>query len=272
MSFVGHCKRYQLADFLFGVFLVIITAIFYCNFLPYCRPFSWDDPTINYPYTTHVLFPTWTLFFFLFLALCMYTVFFFAFGGCFWPWIKAQLFAFIAQLLIVSLLKLYAGRIRPDYLDRLRSLGFNENSYAKSGLKGITQAEYYCELGRTYPILRDGRFSFPSGHSSSSFSVFVFMSLFLFAKLQPLAREGSFLLLFTSLSPLIFAFLCAVSRTRDYWHNFDDIIAGALIGSSSALLCFYNTFRIASNGVCVARQTEVYEDGERNSSINVINI
>ncbi|RNF09179.1 phosphatidic acid phosphatase protein [Trypanosoma rangeli] len=260
VSFYTH---YQLLDVLLGLLLLIVSVVFSSWSSPYCRPFSWTDPTIDYPYFTSVTFPTWTLVVFIVLALLLYTAVVSYLGGTLWVWLKAQLLAVISQLVVVNMLKVYAGRIRPDYLNRLRSLGFKEESHQNAGMSGTRAAEYYCRLGDEHRVLREGRLSFPSGHSSTSFAVMTFMSLFLFAYTRPSARGGSFFRLLMSLSPMVIAFLCAVSRTRDYWHHFDDIVAGALLGSVSALLCFYNAFRITEGGLCVARAIELMEQEER---------
>ncbi|RNF26780.1 phosphatidic acid phosphatase protein [Trypanosoma conorhini] len=260
---VSYWRRYQLLDAVVGLGLLVVSMVVVVWVSPYCRPFSWSDPTINYPYVTRVTFPTWTLLFFILLALLLYTAVVTYLGGALWVWLKAQLLAVISQLVVVNLLKVYAGRIRPDYLNRLRSLGFKEGLHENAGVHGVTDTEYYCRLGDEHPVLREGRLSFPSGHSSTSFAVMTLMSLFLFAYTRPSARGGSFFRLLLSLSPLTIAFLCAVSRTRDYWHHFDDIVAGALIGGVSALLCFYNAFRVTEGGLCVARVVELREQEER---------
>ncbi|PWV01311.1 putative phosphatidic acid phosphatase protein [Trypanosoma cruzi] len=265
---VLYWKTYQLLDFVLGLFLLILSSILVFVVPPYCRPFSWNDPTINYPYVTNVAFPTWSLLLMFVLALIFYVAVLTFLGGPIWVWLKAQTLAVISQLVVVNLLKVYAGRIRPDYLERLRSLGIDENTYAKIDLKYMASAEFYCKLGAEHRVLREGRLSFPSGHSSTSFSVLAFMSLFLFAYTQPSSRGGSFLRLILSLSPLAIAFLCAVSRTRDYWHHFDDIVAGALIGIVSALMCFYNAFYITEDGRCVARVIELAQQEERAGDIS----
>ncbi|KEG09499.1 phosphatidic acid phosphatase protein [Trypanosoma grayi] len=249
--------HYQLLDCVVALVLLITTTIISVMVSPYCRPFSWRDPTIDYPYITDVTFPLWTLFVFLVTVSVFYGVVVTALGGPLWTWLRAQLLAAAFQQVVVNVLKVYAGRIRPDYLNRLRSLGYNEDSYAKSGVKDMTSTEYYCRLGNHHRELREGRLSFPSGHSSTSFVVFVFMSLFLCAYVRPSSHGGSFMRLILSLCPLLIAFMCAVSRTRDYWHHFDDIVAGSIIGTVCALLCFYNAFRITEGGLCVARRSEL---------------
>ncbi|ORC92375.1 phosphatidic acid phosphatase protein [Trypanosoma theileri] len=271
-------NHYQLLDCVVALLFLVISTIVTATCSPYCRPFSWKDPSIDYPYVVSVTFPIWTLFLFLAMALVFYGLVVTSLGGPLWLWVKAQLLAAVSQQVIVNLLKIYAGRIRPDYLNRLRYLGFNEDSYAESGVKGITASEYYCRLGDKYAELREGRLSFPSGHSSTSFAVFTFMSLFLFAYIRPSSHGGSFVRLLLSLCPMIIAFLCAVSRTRDYWHHFDDVVAGALIGTVCSLLCFYNAFRITGGGLCVSRRSEAGENmvdvsgGESTQNTQVVTI
>ncbi|KAG5507095.1 hypothetical protein JKF63_05841 [Porcisia hertigi] len=167
--------------------------------------------------------------------------------GQLYPWLRAQLWSTGLQIFVVSLLKVYAGRLRPDFLSRLKSVGYTNST---PGLPNPqTDPNYYCALMDTHPNLKEGRLSFPSGHSSTSFSVFTILSLFLVAHLRPFAFHASFVRLMICLSPIIVATVCAVSRTRDNKHHFSDILTGSLIGICSALLAFHGCFRRVGGAV-----------------------
>lgn len=53
-------------------------------------------------------------------------------------------------------------------------------------------------------------------------------------------KQGTILL--GCVSPLVIALLVATSRTRDYHHHFADIVAGCLVGSTSAVVHFVTNF------------------------------
>ncbi|CCW64725.1 unnamed protein product [Phytomonas sp. EM1] len=168
--------------------------------------------------------------------------------GPIYSWIRAHLWACLMELFLVDMLKLYAGRLRPDYLARLAEANYSKKSGSPDPK---TEMQFYCQLMHTSSTLRDGRMSFPSGHSSSYFAVFTIMSFFLFAHLRPFARQGSFIRLLIALSPLSVAFICAVSRTRDHKHNFSDISVGSVLGVACAILAFSTSFRVAGGPLTV---------------------
>jgi len=112
-----------------------------------------------------------------------------------------------------SLLKVIAGRPRPDF-------------------DPITNNT------------KDSRMSFPSGHSSTSFSGMVFLSLYLAGKLRILSNHNGSMVAKTMIvfSPLLISMLIAVSRTMDYHHNFGDIVAGSLLGAGISLFTYFLYF------------------------------
>lgn len=136
-------------------------------------------------------------------------------------WVLTQAFAVTFAMLVVNSVKVYAGRLRPDFLSRLRREGFTESS---------TEVDW-CAAGK------GGRVSFPSGHSAISFAAFVPFSFYVLHTLHAFSRGGvSLWRIVVGLFPLILPITVAVSRTRDYRHDFDDVVAGSLIGIASALI------------------------------------
>jgi diacylglycerol diphosphate phosphatase/phosphatidate phosphatase len=94
--------------------------------------------------------------------------------------------------------------------------------------------------------------SFPSGHSCAAFAGFGFLALYLNAKFDIFAhraREGMGwrrthhwkMLLFVA--PLLFAVIVAASKVRDGWHHPVDVVGGAVIGSSVALMAYKMVYR-----------------------------
>ncbi|EJD41799.1 PAP2-domain-containing protein [Auricularia subglabra TFB-10046 SS5] len=129
--------------------------------------------------------------------------------------------------LIVEMLKNRVGRLRPDFLDRCKW------DAAISACTGNAEK------------VRDGRRSFPSGHSSSAFTGLGFVALLLAHKLLA-APTGSGLVasrlarISIVFAPLVLAGWIAVSRVEDYRHHVEDVFAGSLIGS----LCILGTWHI----------------------------
>ncbi|KAI0738505.1 lipid phosphate phosphatase 1 [Daedaleopsis nitida] len=130
--------------------------------------------------------------------------------------------------LITEALKNRVGRLRPDFLDRCKSiLGMCTGDVSK---------------------IQEGRRSFPSGHSSEAFSGMTFLSLWIAGMtgawcLSQSVPGSSFLRskiarLAVSLAPLAFATWVAVSRVEDYRHHKEDVIVGSLIGIASATICY----------------------------------
>eukprot|EP01089_Gocevia_fonbrunei_P015381 TRINITY_DN4490_c0_g1_i2.p2 TRINITY_DN4490_c0_g1~~TRINITY_DN4490_c0_g1_i2.p2 ORF type:complete len:125 (+),score=16.04 TRINITY_DN4490_c0_g1_i2:619-993(+) len=85
--------------------------------------------------------------------------------------------------------------------------------------------------------------SFPSGHSSISFCCLTFLALYIAGKLG-LFREGGGALwkALCFLFPMSVAAWVAVSRTRDYHHHFSDVLAGSILGTSIAVMCYLLNF------------------------------
>ncbi|KAG8346059.1 hypothetical protein TRVL_03119 [Trypanosoma vivax] len=245
---------YGMLDFVVSIAILLFSFLVASFFPPYCRSFSWNDPTIDHSFVTNETFPVWSLGIVCALVFLIYVLMVKRGNGQLSFWLRVQYYTLVLQEVIVTLLKLYAGRIRPDYLSRLRMLGYNNDSYAQSHLTNVTEQEYYCGLGDTNLMLYAGRLSFPSGHSSTIFALAIPVCIFLRTRLPYRNRAFSHLLL--SMCPLALAFVCAVSRTRDNRHNFDDILAGAAIGTGSALLCYHNFAQAASERDRTERSSE----------------
>ena len=190
---------------------------------PYCRSFAWDDPTISYVYKGST-FPSSSLavisvvpaLFFVgvkfarnrdephFLEMCV-------------AWVLTQSVACALAMLFVDIPKVFAGRLRPDFLSRLQRAGVN------STMIGVD----YCSI-KDSDVL-DGRVSFPSGHSGISFAAVMTLVQFLVSEIQPF-RHASFPRFLLCIIPLVLPYIVAISRTRDNVHHFADVLTGSLTG------------------------------------------
>lgn len=65
-----------------------------------------------------------------------------------------------------------------------------------------------------------------------SFAGLGFLSWYLAGKIKVFDRKGHVAKVCIVLSPLLLAALIAVSRVDDYWHHWQDVCTGGLLGKS----------------------------------------
>lgn len=81
--------------------------------------------------------------------------------------------------------------------------------------------------------------SFPSGHSTASFAGFVFLSLYLNAKLKVWSNHHPAMWkLIATYAPILGPTLIAGTLTIDEYHNWYDCLAGAIIGTVMAFSAY----------------------------------
>lgn len=224
---------------------------------PHCREFTLvpPDPTIDHPMHADT-FPVWSLFPVVALPIFIY--------AALWKWAPAetspqfktlfgvsrrhrepgtptcgaaelnayflmQVTSAVLAMFLTNCVKDYAGRLRPDFISRLK----------KEPSCNATLASLAIECCLDNPIMKDGRRSFPSGHSSMSFAGIMPLCLMLAWRLQPI-RTGSPLMLLISWIPVSLPIVVAVSRTVNNRHHFTDIAVGSAIG----IICAFVAFRM----------------------------
>lgn len=209
-------------DYLFDWGLIILIALVELSltqfvFEPYDRFLPKDDPSLSYPLLPDTV-PAWSL---AFIDALGPMVFF----GLFQLFLMRSSHDFhhaclgLTQSLIFTLIftdcvKMAAGRYRPDWLTRL-----NRDDA---------------------PLVRDGRLSFPSGHSSIAFAGMVYLSLWLSGKMGLFRHHGgTSWKAIIALIPIGAATAVAVSRVMDYHHHFSDILGGSLLGSGIAIFSYF---------------------------------
>jgi diacylglycerol diphosphate phosphatase / phosphatidate phosphatase len=71
---------------------------------------------------------------------------------------------------------------------------------------------------------------FLSSSSAGSFAGLGFLAWYLAGKLKAFDRKGHIAKLCLVFLPLLVASLVAVSRVDDYWHHWQDVFAGGILG------------------------------------------
>ncbi|KAJ3043354.1 hypothetical protein HDV00_005358 [Rhizophlyctis rosea] len=139
--------------------------------------------------------------------------------------------SFATAKLATDILKMWAGRLRPDFLSRCR----------------WSSEENRC-LGDAQLII-EGRRSFPSGHSSNAFAGFGFLSLWIAGHLGVLSGWGgaygggrAWRVILAGM-PLFPAAYVAISRTQQYIHNPSDVAFGSALGFGCAVIFFFMYYR-----------------------------
>lgn len=215
-------------DGLLLLLLILITFYLETGVSPHQRPVDLTDPSLHLPHK-HDLVPTRYLFLFSLLGPLAIFALLELRGlrnkrGLALLFFIGLLEADVLTVLITDTLKLLVGRPRPYF--------------ASVCVGYVTGSETEC-TGDAYAV-EDGRKSFPSGHSSLSFSAAVFLACYLAAKLgfdNPTGSARTWKMCVV-LAPPFAAALVAASRTIDYHHHYADVVAGAVLGTAVAMTVF----------------------------------
>uniref|UniRef100_A0A7N0T982 Phosphatidic acid phosphatase type 2/haloperoxidase domain-containing protein n=1 Tax=Kalanchoe fedtschenkoi TaxID=63787 RepID=A0A7N0T982_KALFE len=140
-------------------------------------------------------------------------------------------FSVLITAVMTDAIKDAVGRPRPDFFWRCFPDG--KDDYDALG-------NVICHGDRD--VIKEGHKSFPSGHTSWSFAGLGFLSLYLSGKIQVFDQRGHIAKLCLVFLPLLAASLVGVSRVDDYWHHWQDVFAGGLLGLVIATFCYLQFF------------------------------
>ncbi|KAI0020348.1 acid phosphatase/Vanadium-dependent haloperoxidase [Xylariomycetidae sp. FL0641] len=155
------------------------------------------------------------------------------------------LYALITAAVFQVFLKWLIGGLRPHFLAVCKpDLSLATNSpgsvgapYNAAGFKSL----YYTREICTGDIdeIDDSLESFPSGHTTAAFAGFVYLSLYLNAKLKVFANyHPAMWKLVLTYAPVLGATLIGGALTIDEFHNWYDVLAGAVIGTVMAFSAY----------------------------------
>ena len=151
------------------------------------------------------------------------------------------MYAFFVGLLVTKVvtdsLKLSVGELRPNFLDVCKP-NLSPEICKNSGDYEVYVTNYTCTGDSD--LIKQGKLSFPSGHSSVITYNMAFLIFYLETKQYlPRGIRSSLSLLFA-----ITACLVSLSRLDDFKHHIHDIIAGMTIGGVSAVFTYFYLMRL----------------------------
>jgi len=252
-------RTWQLHQWAFVIILIYLTNWSAKAIAPFCRPFDLQDPSINYAFSrservTPAMLTYITCCSVLFL---FFPVIIFVRSTTRFCWQELNHWAlYIVMSCALSFcctnaMKLFGGRYRPDFVDRLRMSGFVVDvsvidtdiapplvAGAVLATKLVPQfalgftAETFCEYQylQEKAFIREGHLSFPSGHSTSVFSNMIPVLIFILSRVRPFHHTCFARLFLCVLGPFSLCSYVILSRAADNRHNYSDTIGGSLVG------------------------------------------
>jgi diacylglycerol diphosphate phosphatase/phosphatidate phosphatase len=172
--------------------------------------------------------------------------------------LHVALLGLVTSLLVASFItdfiKNTVGRPRPDLLARCMPRD-------GTPLHELVDWDVCTQTNRFK--LDDGFRSFPSGHSSFSWSGLGYLTLFLCGQLGALKRHRGMGRCIVTVLPAIGAGLITISRTQDYRHDVYDVCSGTAIGMLCSWFCYRRYFRpVASAASAIPYERDDEEDDE----------
>ncbi|KAM2487706.1 hypothetical protein ACFX1W_039602 [Malus domestica] len=141
-------------------------------------------------------------------------------------------YSVLITLVITDAIKDAVGRPRPNFFWRC----------FPNGIGIYDPATNNCVCTGEKKIIKEGHKSFPSGHTSVSFAGLGFLAWYLSGKIKVFDRRGHSAKLCIVILPLLCAALVGISHVDDYWHHWQDVFAGGLIGIVIASIFYLQSF------------------------------
>lgn len=256
-KFRGYLPDWIAAGAIFTYFLLVAE-----HAKPFNRQFKLNDPTLQHPFTVservtgHACLVLVAVVPLVVMATVTFIKHRHSTKAQAWHTLQVSLLGTYLAVsidgVITDVLKNWVGRPRPDFLARCgAAVGTPVDIFVDISVCSAPFGERY---------LTDGMRSTPSGHSSISFSGFLFLSMWLFGQLQlsrNVVTRPVYLYLFAA-SPLLLAAYVALSRVQDYRHHFVDIFTGGALGCTVAVSVYSKFF----NSVFARNSDEILGEEE----------
>lgn len=152
----------------------------------------------------------------------------------------ALFFGHAMQFATVNCIKCYCGRLRPNFFALCDYKGYAATFDSEVAMASYLDATKTGRIGDASGCLKQihqSHLSFPSGHSSWSLAGLGFLALCMCGIVKSRKASGAWQTCAVA-GPLSVALWICCTRLRDYWHNFDDVVAGAAIGALAAYWAF----------------------------------
>ncbi|OTB14648.1 hypothetical protein K445DRAFT_134380 [Daldinia sp. EC12] len=228
-------------------FAGLLTAYLLIQFFvePFHRMFYINNLNISFPHAEIERVPVWLNFVYaLFIPLGFLLLYNSLARASFHKHHSAILGLAIALILssfLTDIVKNTVGRPRPDLIARCKPApGTKPNVLVTIDV--CTETDHHT--------LHDGWRSFPSGHSSFSFSGLGYLACFLAGQLRIFRDRKDLGRSLICLAPLVGAAMIAISRCQDYRHDVYDVCVGSALGLTVGIFSYRRYWPRLSSREC----------------------
>ncbi|KAI0155346.1 PAP2 superfamily protein [Xylariaceae sp. FL1272] len=245
LSFVRFWNHSYAPDYL--GFAALLTAYILIVFLvtPFHRMFYINNLDIAFPHAEVERVPVWlNVVYAAFIPLCILIIYNSISRASFHKHHNAILGLAVALALssfLTDVVKNTVGRPRPDLIARCKPA---------AGTKPNVLVTIDVCTETNHHTLQDGWRSFPSGHSSFSFSGLGYLACFLAGQLRIFRDKKDLGRALICLTPLVGAAMIAISRCEDYRHDVYDVCTGSLLGIVVGFWSYRRYWRRLSSREC----------------------
>ncbi|QRV85870.1 hypothetical protein RhiJN_13888 [Ceratobasidium sp. AG-Ba] len=151
------------------------------------------------------------------------------------------LMSLITAAVFQVFIKWLIGGLRPHFLAVCKPNVPTSGAQRGNGFEMIMYDRSVCTGDEKQ--INDSLESMPSGHSTAAFAGLIYLSLYFNAQLKVMsAHNPAYWKMIFFFAPVLGACLIAGALTIDEFHNWYDVLAGGIIGTSCAIVAFRMTF------------------------------